>query len=59
MDEFRRDAAEHEAVEGVEALTAYHQKPVPFRRPFQDRRGDRSLLLADRARELQRRQLLL
>ena len=34
MDEIRRHAAEHETVEGVESLTAHHQKPVPFRRVF-------------------------
>ena len=26
-----------EPVEGVEAFTAHHQEPVPFRRAFQDR----------------------
>ena len=58
MDEIRRHAAEHEAVEGVEALTAYHQESVPFRRAFQDCRGDRTLFFADRALELQRCKLL-
>src|SRR2546426_210879 len=59
MDEIRRDTAEHETVEGIEALTAHHQKPVPFRRAFQDHRCDRSLLFAGCALEFQRRQLLL
>ncbi len=58
LDEFGRYTAEQEAIEGVEALTAYYQEPVPFRRPFQDRLGDRSLLLAGRACKLQQPQLL-
>ena len=45
LDEFRRHAAEQEAVEGVEALTAHHQESVPCGRAFQDDRCDRPSLL--------------
>src|SRR5690349_18694047 len=59
MDEIRRDAAEHEPVECVEALATYDQEPLTFGGTFQDRRCDRPLLLADCALEIQQCQLLL
>src|SRR5262245_29256555 len=58
MNEFRRDAAEHEAVEGVEALTAHHQKPGLFRCAFQDCWSNRSLFLTGGPFEFQRSKLL-